>query len=88
MNKYSKYGIEYRVKKTNSEIIRQLDSQKESGKAIFGSGFILSEKAAAEKAAAEKAAAEKAAAEKAAVIKWDLSDEEKAIIERLADGDD
>ena len=44
--------------------MRALDAQKDKGKAIYGGGFLLSEKAAAEKAAAEKAAAEKAAAER------------------------
>ena len=54
---------------------RQLDAQKSAGKgqAIFGSGYLLSTKAAAEKAAAEKAAAEK----------WRLSARELAIIATL-----
>lgn len=34
--------------------VRALDEQRKFGKAIFGGGFLLSEKAAAEKAAAEK----------------------------------
>lgn len=53
--------------------IRALDSQKESGKALFGSGFLLSEKAAAEKAAAEKIDANI----------WELSDRERDIIKSL-----
>jgi hypothetical protein len=40
---------------------------------MFGSGFLLSEKAAAEKAAAEKAAA----------LRWELSEREKKIIRGL-----
>ena len=89
----SKYGQEFSVKKESSYRIGGLDSQKQEGKAIFGSGYLLSEKAAAEKAAAEKAAAEKAAAEKAAAEKaaaekvnstiWKLSDRELKIIEGL-----
>jgi len=54
-----------------------------AGKTIFGSGFLISERAAAEKAAAEKAAAEKAAAEKAAAERWTLSKREILIIEEL-----
>lgn len=50
---------------------RSLDSQREKGKGLFGSGFLISEKAAAEKAAAEKAE------------KWQLSDREKAIVASL-----
>ena len=44
---------------------------------IFGSGYILSERAAAERAAAERAAAERAAAERAAAIVWELSPRER-----------
>ena len=76
--KFSHYGIDYRVGKNECVIISELDAQKEKGKAIYGKGLLLSEKAAAEKAAAEKAAAEKAAAEK-----WELSDRERAIVSQL-----
>ena len=64
----SKYGEPFHVSKKESYHIRQLESQKESGKTIFGSGYLLSEKAAAEKAAAEK---------------WSLSEKELAIIKSL-----
>jgi len=83
------HGVPLTIRKEESYHTRQLDSQKEAeGQTIFGSGYLLSEKAAAEKAAAEKAAAEKAAAEKAAAEKaaatvWELSEREKAIIKRL-----
>ena len=69
----SKYGEELRISKNESVHTRGLDAQKEKGKAIFGSGYLISEKAAAEKAAAEKAAAEK----------WELSDREREIVRRL-----
>ena len=74
----SKYGIDYRAKLSESYRISGLDSQKEVGKAIFGNGFLISEKAAAEKAAAEKAAAEKAAA-----TRWSLSESEWEIVKSL-----
>ena len=61
--------------------ISGLDSQKDDDKSLFGSGFLLSEKAAAEKAAAEKAAAEKAAAHR-----WPLSERELAIVKSLGKG--
>ena len=79
----AKHGIDFRLKKESCFFIRGLDSQREKGKAIFGGGFLLSEKATAEKAAAEKAAAEKAAAEKAAAEKWGLSEREWNIIKSL-----
>ena len=89
VGRLSKYGIDYSVTTKQSEPIAALESQKEAGKAIYGKGYLVSEKAAAEKAAAEKAvaekaAAEKAAAEKAAATRWQLSDKEREIIERLS----
>ena len=83
LNYISLHGIEFKLTKENAHFIRGLDEQKESETGIFGSGFLISEKAAAEKAAAEKAAAEKAAAEKAAAEKWSLSEREWEIIKGL-----
>ena len=83
MGQWSMHGVDYKLTKKDSHHIRALDEQKKQGKAIFGSGYLISEKAAAEKAAAEKAAAEKAAAEKTAAEKWRLSEEEMAIVRSL-----
>ena len=83
----SKYGIPFEVAVGQSCAISSLDSQRESKNAIYGKGYLVSEKAAAEKAAAEKAAAEKAAAEKAAATRWTLSDRERAIIAKLSKND-
>ena len=59
---------ELKIKPESCHFIRALDSQKATGGAIFGGGFLLSEKAAAEKAAAEK---------------LELSDRELEIIKNL-----
>ena len=93
LQRYAHYGITLTVRKGECAWTSKLDAQAAKGKAIFGSGLLLSdrlaaekaaaEKAAAEKAAAEKAAAEKAAAEKAGAAVWELSDREKAIIAEL-----
>jgi len=88
MNKLSKYGQDFRIRKEEARFIGELDAQKASGKGIFGGGYLIGGKAAAEKAAAEKAAAEKAAAEKAAAEKtaahvWELSEREKEIIREI-----
>ena len=72
------HEIDFSVDEKDTYFIRGLDAQKEVGKAIFGSGFLLSEKAAAEKAAAEKAAAEKVN-----VSVWELSAREKEIVRSL-----
>ncbi|MFK2214277.1 chromosome partitioning protein ParB, partial [Bacteroides fragilis] len=69
-----------RFKKEDIYHIGGLDSQKPHKKSIFGSGFLLSEKAATEKAAAEKAAAEKDN-----IIIWELSEREMEIIKSLGE---
>ncbi|MCQ2317244.1 MAG: chromosome partitioning protein ParB, partial [Bacteroidales bacterium] len=53
--------FDYRVKRSEVYAIRKADNSP-PGKALFGGGFIISERAAAERAAAERAAAERAAA--------------------------
>ena len=68
MAKWSKYGVDFRLKKSESESISALDAQKEMGKAIYGKGFIISERAAAERAAAHR---------------WELSEREREIVKRL-----
>ena len=70
--RWSKYGIDYRLRVADSVLIEGLDAQKEAGKAIFGKGYLLSERAAAERAA-ERAAAER----------WTLSQREMAIVRSL-----
>ena len=69
VGRMSKYGIDFSVSVGESEPISALDHQKKEGKAIYGKGYIVSEKAAAEKAAATR---------------WQLSDKEREIIERLS----
>ena len=66
-------GISLKINKKDAKHCRGLDAQKKHKKAIFGSGFLLSEKAAAEKAAAEKDN----------VIVWELSQREREIIKSL-----
>ena len=83
LQRYSKYGIEFVVRKEDCVLISALEAQRKAKKTVFGGGLLLSEKAAAEKAAAEKAAAEKAAAEKAAATQWRLSEAEKRLVASL-----
>ncbi|MBR3960296.1 MAG: hypothetical protein IKJ81_09670 [Bacteroidales bacterium] len=64
----SRYGIDFRITKSESLSISKLDSQKKAKKQIYGKGYLVGEKAAAEKAAAEK---------------WELSEREKKIIKTL-----
>lgn len=83
----SKYGQDFRAKpEETSERVSALDSQKETGKSIFGGGFFLSEKKAAEIKAAKEAADyfkdNREKEEKAPTI-WELSDREWEIIKNL-----
>ena len=77
LQRYSKYGIDLKIRRGDCEYISALDAQKKCGKTIFGSGLILSEKAAAERAAAERACA----------IVWELSAREREIVKRLGSAD-
>ena len=69
LSKYAKYGIELTIPRKGSQPIDALDAQTEAGKAIYGKGLLLSEKAAAEKAAATK---------------WALSERERALVQKLS----
>ena len=75
---YSRLGINFKINKDECQFIRQLDCQKESGNALFGGGFLISDSKKDERIVAER---EKAEREKATV--WELSDRELAIIEGL-----
>lgn len=74
LQKISKRGVTLEI--DDGYFVRKLDAQGEE--AIFGGGFLISEKAAAEKAAAEKAAAVEC-------VKWELSEREKAIVKSLGE---
>ena len=58
VQRWGKYGVEYRLNRRDCLFIRELDEQKGTGKSMFGGGYLLAERAAAERAAAERAAAE------------------------------
>lgn len=64
----TKHGVEYEIEAKDTYHIRAMDAQTEKGKAVFGGGFLISEKAAAEKAD---------------VNIWELSEREKQIIKSL-----
>ena len=73
LNQCSRLGIEFSVPVAESERISGLDSQKAAGKAIYGKGYIVSDRVKAEREKAEREKAER----------WELSERELAIIERL-----
>lgn len=67
-----KFGAGRSILVDQSCAISSLDSQRDTKKAIYGKGYLVSEKAAAEKAAATR---------------WTLSDRERAIIAKLSKND-
>ena len=71
------HGVSLEISERDAHFIRALDAQKASGKSLFGSGFLLSEKAAAEKAAAEKVNTDI----------WKLSEREWTIVRGLGNDD-
>jgi hypothetical protein len=78
VQKFVERGINFSVERKHIKHIRRLDDQTKHNKSLFGSGFLLSDKAAADKAAADKAAADKAN-----IIEWKLSERELKIISDL-----
>ena len=88
VQRYSRYGVDFRVMPEDCTFIRALDAQRESGKETFGGSFLLSERAAAERAVADRAVVERAAAERAAVTRWTISERERSIVSRLGHAGD
>ena len=70
---YARLGIDFGFNSDESVNIACLDSQKEAGKAIYGSGYLISENKRAERERAERERAER----------WELSAREKQIIATL-----
>ena len=83
ISKIAKHGVDFKLKAEDVCFIRGLDSQKPHKKTIYGSGFLLSERAVAERAVAERAVAERAVAERENKIVWGLSKREREIIKSM-----
>ncbi len=69
LQRYSRYGVDFKVSRKDCTPIYALDAQRSMGKTIFGEGLLLSDRAAAERAAATK---------------WELSARERAIVASLS----
>lgn len=73
LQRYAKYGVEFKIRCGECVRVSGLDAQKPYGKSIYGGGILVSDAKAAERAAAERAD----------VRRWGLSEREKSIIHRL-----
>lgn len=87
LGSFSRYGVEFSVEKDECFFTRQLDAQKEKGKALYGSGYLISEskRKDRERAEIEKANHETEVREQEGVQneEWELSDREWGIIRGL-----
>lgn len=86
LQRYCHYGVEFKVSRSESVRISKLDSQRDTGKAVFGAGLLLSDETAARHEKAANEAVERAATREVkekAVKVWPLSDREKEIIKNL-----
>ena len=83
------HGVAISIPRSEAAFVRQLDSQQASKKAIYGSGFLLSDRQAARMEAAlleaDRHKAEKSAQEIEAHA-WAISDREREIIAQLSAG--
>jgi hypothetical protein len=71
LNTLSMNGVEFEGRIDEVAFIRELDSQKEQGKAIYGGGFLISDRKAQAQVQAQ------------ATTIWELSEKEKEIIRNL-----
>ena len=86
---FAKYGIDFVIPRSESVRVSALDAQRKCKKAVYGCGWLVSERVKAErvkaeqvKAEQEKAEQEKAEQEKA--LRCELSEREKEIITALS----
>ena len=73
LRRWSKYEVDFEVRREDCCRISALDAQRACGKAIYGGGLLLSERAAAERAAAERARAHV----------WELSAREREVVRMI-----
>ena len=85
----ARHGVAVSIPRSEAAFVRRLDSQQAAKKAIYGGGFLLSDRQADRMKAALREAdrlkAEKAARELEAYA-WTISDRERAIIAQLSPG--
>ena len=78
----AKRDVEFRIEKNEVHFTRVLDMQRPLKKAIYGAGFLISDKKATELKGAKRTII-RGKIEKAEKIYWELSDREKEIIKNL-----
>lgn len=82
LTNYSRYGVDFCVQRDECFFLRALDSQKETKKGLFGSGFLISDRKKAERQKADLAVIERQKSD-GGLNSWELSERELKIIESL-----
>ena len=85
VQRWTRYGVDWRLPKDECMRISTLDAMKEKKKDIYGGGYLMTERMAAARVEAERKANEAAAQEQVEVFRWELSERERRIIEGLGD---
>ena len=83
LGRLSVKGVDYRIPADEELWIDALEQQRKQGKKLFGAGYLISNRAAIEKEAAEQLTVQKEK-ETGDIIKWELSDQEKAAVKILS----
>ena len=78
LHRCAQYGIDFELRKNEVHLIEELEQQREVGKQIFGKGYLVSDAVLNRRKEAEAIIAQR---EEAYV--WELTDNERAIIESL-----
>ena len=87
LNKHINAGVAMEIDRSEVSFIRKLDSQKRTGDAIFGAGFLVSDEVA-DKLEDGLKKGKKRGGEPEEVVVWELSDREKLIIKLLGTPED
>jgi hypothetical protein len=86
VGRMSRAGVDFSVPMGQALVVGKLDAQRKTGDAIFGSGMLLSHRAAEEKARAVREA-DAYIASRVDAVRWELSERERQIVAELSKGE-
>lgn len=81
---YARYGIEFVIPRAESVRISTLDAQRPIGKSIFGGGLLISKRLTDEREKIEREKVEHETAEGGKIERFQLSERELAMIDKLS----
>ena len=83
MHQCAKHGVDFIIRKSECHPIEELDAQAEAGKAIYGKGYLVSDRVVERRIEAERIKEQHDREERDNAQQWELSERERAIIEGL-----